>query len=138
MLGGAGDGQGLERRGIERPLTNERKNPMNRLIHASISGLLVAAIWTLATGCKSEIVPSSGSRTPTSPEQVKIYEKQPKRYEMLGTVSVPVGGEVRWDDRGHAKAGFDKLKQRAAALGANGLLLKVPEDQSDFLVLAGD
>ena len=76
-------------------------------------------------GCasKPEIVPSSGPRTPTSASQVKIYEKQPKKYEMLGTVTVTREEGAKWDEKGDANAAFDTAKSKAAALGANGLLL---------------
>ena len=39
---------------------------------------------------------------------------------------------ARWDDQGNANAGFDTLKQKAALLGANGLLLDpdvIPHNQ---------
>lgn len=113
---------------------------MNRFNSLFVLLLALAATTALTIGCagKPEIVPSSGKRAPTSVSQVIIYEKQPKKYEVLGLVYVPVGGDVRWDDKGQAKAGFDKLKQGAAAVGANGLLLDIPETESEFVVVAGD
>ena len=47
-----------------------------------------------------------------------------KEFDSLGTVEVPVGGDVRWDRNGDATPGFEKLKAAAAARGANGILLK--------------
>jgi hypothetical protein len=44
---------------------------------------------------------------------------------------------VRWDERGDADAGFDRLKADAAARGANGLLLQAPAGAADARVLAG-
>ena len=82
------------------------------------------ALSLLTCGCKShEVVPSSGTRAPTRAEDVKIYAKHPDKYERLGVVSVAVTPEVRFDERGDANLGFDRLKQQAAAKGANGLLL---------------
>src|SRR5215213_1173890 len=85
--------------------------------------VLFAAL--LLAGCSSqpEIVPTSGPRPPTSAEQVQIYQKEPKRYERLGALSVSRDEGASWDERGDATAGFDILKRKAAALGANGLLL---------------
>lgn len=103
-----------------------------------ILSCMVVALFSSGCASKSEVITPTAQRAPTSPDAVQIYEKQPKKYELLGVVKVPVGGEVRWDQRGHAQAGFAQLKQQAAALGANGLLLQVPEDQSEFTVLAGD
>jgi hypothetical protein len=94
--------------------------------------------WTLAsTGCAPEVVPSSGPRSPTSAEQVKIYQKQPRKYEKLGTVTVLAGSRVLWDDKGEAVVGFDELKAKAAALGANGLLLTADPSAFDAYINAG-
>jgi hypothetical protein len=83
-----------------------------------------ALLLLLVCGCAShEVVPTSGPRTATRAEDVKIYQKHPKKYERLGTVSVAVTPEVQFDERGDANVGFDRLKAKAAALGANGLLL---------------
>src|SRR5687767_12486072 len=94
------------------------------------------ALAVIVTGCASEVVPSSGPRPPTDPSSVTIYQKEPQRYEILGPVAVPVGGDVRWDNRGDAAAGFDRLKSQAAAIGANGILL-VGDDPQMTKVLAG-
>jgi len=67
-----------------------------------------------------------------------IYQKEPPKYEMLGMVSVPIGGNIRMDDRGDATAGFMELKKRAAALGANGLLFDERKVPSQEMVTAGD
>ena len=94
--------------------------------------LSMAAV--ILTGCASEVVQPTGPRNPTTPDQVKIYQKAPKRYELIGSVEVPVGGDVRWDSRGEANAGFDKLKAAAAARGANGLLLEGDDPQMTRVV----
>jgi hypothetical protein len=88
-------------------------------------------------GCSgSKVLPSSGPRAAGSPDAVKLYQTPPHRYERLGQVSVPVGGDVHWDASANADAGFDRLKEGAAQLGANGLLLQM--DGPDYgRVLAG-
>jgi hypothetical protein len=86
-------------------------------------GSFLAAMMLIAIGCQSEVVPNSGNHPPTTPAQVKLYQDPPKKYEDLGTIEVPVGGDVRWDEKGDATAGFEKLKSQAASMGANGVLL---------------
>ena len=88
---------------------------------------VIILVLVAAAGCGPTVVPSEGARPPLDPSQVSIYQKEPQRYEILGTVEVPVGGEVRWDRNGEANAGFERLKAQAAARGANGLLLKADE-----------
>jgi len=92
------------------------------MIGRKLQAVLIA-MFVFTLGCESEIVPAT-AHDPIAPAQVKIYQKAPQKYEVLGTVEVPVGGEVRWDNRGDADAGFKKLQELAAAKGANGVLLK--------------
>ena len=103
-----------------------------------IAGLAAVLSFCLA-GCGGgpKVVPSTGPRPATSAQSVAIYEKPPHRYERLGEVSVPVGGDVKWDASANADAGFDRLKEKAALLGANGLLLHVDSSGRDGSVLAG-
>jgi hypothetical protein len=105
-------------------------------VKSLLTTILLALVAGSIIGCGSQVVPSSGPRPPTEPMNVTIYQKEPHRYEVLGRVEVPIGGEVRWDDRGEAVAGFDRLKSAAAAQGANGLLL-VGDDPLMTRVLAG-
>jgi hypothetical protein len=100
------------------------------------ASLIVCFLTAALTGCGSHVVPSSGARSPTNAAAVSIYDKEPGKYEDLGTVSVPVGGDVRWDARGDATPGYEKLKAAAAARGANGILLKSTSEDT-MLVLAG-
>jgi hypothetical protein len=96
------------------------------MIATSTRVLLLIATLGFAGGCASEVVPSpAGGRKPTQPSEVKVYQSQPHKYELLGTVEVPVGGDVRWDEHGDATPGFEKLRAEAASHGANGLLLSV-------------
>jgi hypothetical protein len=90
-------------------------------------------------GCSGgpKVVPSTGPRPATSAELVQLYEKPPHRYERLGEVSVPASADVKWDASANANVGFDRLKEKAAVLGANGLLLHVDSGARDGRVLAG-
>jgi hypothetical protein len=106
---------------------------------ASLSGQMrwMACLTLVAAlaGC-STVVPTT-SHPPTTPDKVKIYTDVPKKYEILGTLSVPISADVHWDDKGNADAGFEQLKSAAAAEGANGILLKAPPGTTDFLVTVG-
>jgi hypothetical protein len=103
------------------------------------SAALCLAILTSLCGCKSEpdVLKPTGPRPPTTAAQIKIYPKPPNRYELLGTVSVQAGGDVKWDERGNANVGFDRLLADAAKLGANGLLMAADPDPEARLVTAG-
>jgi hypothetical protein len=89
-------------------------------------------------GCASpEVVQSKGPHAPTSPEYIALYQKEPRKYERLGTITQVVTPEMKFDERGDSTPGFEKLKAQAAEKGANGLLLQLPDGTYDFLVLAG-
>jgi hypothetical protein len=103
-----------------------------------LAALLLSVALILGIGCASpQPMPASGSHPAVDPSQVVIYQKQPnKKYEILGTVLVQVGGDVRWDNRGDANAGFELLKSKAAANGANGIILQ-SDDPAAVIVVAG-
>ena len=108
---------------------------MNRSFAFSAAISLLVAFGVVG-GCASEVRQPSGARPPADPRDVTIYPKAPKKYEDLGMVEVPIGGDVRWDARGDATPGFEKLKAAAAAKGANGILLAGPSPDMPR-VLAG-
>ena len=115
---------------------------MNRISRCAsiVIGLSFAMTSLLPLGgcaSKPEIVPSSGPRSPTSASQVTLYEKQPKKYEVLGSVTVSRAEGARWDEKGDANAAFDAAKAKAAALGANGLLMAANSGEYTYLATAG-
>jgi hypothetical protein len=89
----------------------------------------------LLAGC-SEVLPTT-SHPAVAQEQVKIYTRKPAKYELLGTVEVPVTADMKWDERGDSSTGFVALKTKAGALGGNGLLLLIDEKHFDTKVGAG-
>jgi hypothetical protein len=103
----------------------------------SLSPLCVAAVLMLCCGCTHESPKASAPRPPTTPDQVKFYQKTPgSNYETLGAVTVPVGGAIRMDERGDASAAFVEMQKQAAAKGANGILLDEHKVPSDIVVTA--
>src|SRR4051794_24436059 len=109
---------------------------MNRFCLAGIGALVLIG---MLTGCSSSgpVVPSE-THAPGSPADVKIYSKAPKKYEVLQTLTLVASPEYKMDERGDATRGFAKLREKAAALGANGLLLDIDPNLSDILVEAAE
>src|SRR4051812_8338862 len=68
-------------------------------------------------------------RAPLTPDRVTFYRTPPAKFDKVGTINVPVTPELHWDERGDATAGFRILKSKAAAMGANGVLLKIPDSE---------
>jgi hypothetical protein len=104
--------------------------------HPGLAAIIGCA--AVLAGCSGpEVLPPSGAHPVALPAQVKIYQKQPAKYELLGTINVPVTAAMKWDDRGDSTAGFEALQAKAAALGANGVLLKADQGLYDIEIGAG-
>ncbi len=96
--------------------------------------VLLASFVAGLAGCSPEIVPSSGPRMATQPADIKIYQKEPSKYERLGIVRLVITSKTHWEEKADATPAFEQLKAQAAALGANGLLLMDVADKSTVLV----
>ncbi len=77
--------------------------------------LVLGGFAAMLAACAPEVVPTSGHLAPTKPEQVKIYQKEPAKYEKLGIVTLPVTGTTRWRESADATPAFEKLRDQAAA-----------------------
>src|SRR5690349_16023140 len=95
-----------------------------------------AVLFAAMAGCGPTVVPPT-THAPTTPDQVNIYAAPPQEYQVLGMINVPISNDVRWDDKGDANLGFERLKAAAAAQGANGVLLVAPNDPLGAHVMAG-
>ena len=89
------------------------------------------------SGCAQPTVLPSQKHAPSSASAVKIYQKQPMKYEDLGMISLVITPDISWDEKGNTNKAFDMLKDKAAALGANGVLLDMPKDHYDLLASTG-
>lgn len=103
-----------------------------------------ATVWTvfallafMLTGCGHEALPPSGPHDPVVPTAVKIYQDYPRKYELLGTITLPITPEYAWNSRGRADAAVANLRGQAGAMGGNGLLLMIDPEKFDYLQIAG-
>ena len=101
-----------------------------------ISSRWVTLIALSLCGCGPTVLAPT-THEPSNPEHVKIYQKPPGKYEDLGTISLNITPDLRWDKNGDADAAFDAMKAKAAALGANGILLQVAPFPDELLTAAG-
>ena len=87
---------------------------MKRTLFAIIAAALL-------TGCATGSHVVTGTARPaSSPDQIAVYPSMPKNAEVIGTVTV-----VNQNGFSHffGSAELDKMKEEAAQMGANGLLL---------------
>ena len=94
-----------------------------------LPGSIVCAL--LLVGCStSSHVLTGTARPPISPDSVKIYHEPPQvKYESIATVSASSQGSFALGSQQNTDAAIARLKQEAAKLGANGIVLKDIQDQ---------
>lgn len=86
-------------------------------------GILVGLV-ALCTGCASTHVLVGETRPPISPGQVKLYLSPPSDYEEIALVEASSRSSWAITQQGKMNKAIERLKEEAASLGANGVLLR--------------
>jgi hypothetical protein len=97
---------------------------------------LFAAVAALV-GCVSSHVMIGQARPPISPDQVRIYWHPPAAYDEIALLDTSSRHSFSITAQGKTDAVIERLKEEAAKLGANGVLLQGIGDQSDGSVSTG-
>jgi len=87
---------------------------------AAVALLLATLLTACASGSGSAIVTGT-PRAPLAPELVKIYLEPPSKFELIGLVNA--SSDSGWTEQGSMDYAIRELKNQAARLGANGVLL---------------
>lgn len=87
---------------------------------------LVAAFLAVLvlSGCASSHVLVGQARAPISAEEVRLYVEPPPRYETVALLEASNRGAVNFTDQQRTNTVIARMKEEAAALGANGILLQ--------------
>ncbi|RUO40277.1 hypothetical protein [Idiomarina aquatica] len=101
--------------------------------------VLITLLALLLVGCAS---PTSTTlvgekRAAIAPEQVQIYTEKPENYEPIALLSVTSDGSWSFGEQAKMDAVIRLLKQEAAKVGANGVLLQATADQRDNSIYVG-
>jgi len=89
-----------------------------------------AVLAVLLPGCStSSHVMIGTSRPAISPESVRIYLQPPPRYEQVATLDATSQGSFAITGQQNMDKAMARLKEEAAKLGANGVLLQGVQDQ---------
>lgn len=81
--------------------------------------LLVVVLSGCATG---SMVVTGKTRPPISPEAVKVYTQAPSNHEVVAIVEA--SSEIGLTRQGAADRAIQYLKEKAASVGANGIVLQ--------------
>ena len=82
--------------------------------------ILAVALSGCATAAGTAIITGT-PRGPIDPVQVNLYIEAPDIYEAIGIVSA--SSDSGWTEQGSLDYAVEELKNQAAAIGANGVLL---------------
>jgi ABC-type Na+ efflux pump permease subunit len=96
---------------------------------------LSISILLLLTGCAtgSSIVVGE-ARKAIDPEQVKLYLEAPDSFKTIGIVSA--SSDAGWTEQDSVDYAVEELKNQAAKLGANGVLI-VATGENNSTVIGG-
>jgi hypothetical protein len=98
---------------------------MRKLI--GVVGIVVVA---MLTACVSSHVLVGRARPPISPDQVQVYLHPPANYEEIAILDTSSRASWAITAQGKTDKVIQRLKEEAAKLGANGILLQGIGDQA--------
>ena len=89
----------------------------------------MATVACLTCGCATTGTTIVGQpRPPISPEAVRVYQVPPRHFERIAFINSSAGTSWIFPDRPSMEVGISRLREQAAALGANGILLESAYD----------
>jgi hypothetical protein len=95
----------------------------------SVRTVLLAAVLIL-TGCVTSHVLVGTPREPIAPDQVKIYIHPPTEFDEIAILDSSSRVSLAITAQGKTDKVLARLKDEAAKLGANGILLQAIENQA--------
>ena len=96
-----------------------------------------AAALTLLGCSTSSHVMIGTARPPISPESVRVYLQPPPKYEQIATLDASSQGSFALTSQQNMDKAMARLKEEAAKLGANGVLLQGVQDQQSGSIGTG-
>ena len=109
-----------------------------RLIPRALRQSSAGAAALVLLGCStSSHVMIGSAHPPISPESVRIYLQPPEKYEQIATLDASSQGSFAITSQQNMDKAIARLKEEAAKLGANGVLLQGVQDQQSGSIGTG-
>jgi len=103
---------------------------MQRIISKNI---VVYLLLFFLSGCASGSAIVVGEvRDPIDPKQVKLYLEAPANFEVIGIVKA--SSDAGWTEQDSIDYAVQELKNQAAKLGANGVLIETTGEHTSTVV----
>lgn len=101
----------------------------------SICALFIAFVLV---GCAaSSHILTGTQRPPIDPAKVKLYSQPPAKFEEVAIIEASSRSSWAVTDQGKVDVVIERLKEQAAQLGANGVLLQMTGSESVGGVVTG-
>ena len=94
-----------------------------KFVHVCGFALSIFLLGACATSPSSHVVTGT-PRAPTDPSQVRIYSSPPPHYEEIAIIDATSRSSSSHGDQEKTDVVIERLKNEAASLGANGVLLQ--------------
>jgi len=107
---------------------------MSRVLRLGAAAVLAALLLGCAT---SSHVMIGTARPPISPESVRVYVQPPEKYEEIATLDTSSQGSFAITGQQNMDKAIARMKEEAAKLGANGILLQGVQDQQSGSIGTG-
>jgi hypothetical protein len=102
------------------------------------SAIIIALAIAVLSSCVSSHVIVGKVRPPISPDQVQLYLHPPMaKYEEVALLDSNSNRSFSFTEQGKTDAVIGRLKEEAAKLGANGIILNGVSDQAAGSVSTG-
>jgi len=98
--------------------------------------LVLAALLPAACSTSSHVLIGT-PRPPISPDSVRIYLQPPPKYEQIATINASSQGSLAITGQQNMDKAIARMKNEAAKLGANGVVLQGVADQQTGSIGAG-
>ena len=87
----------------------------------TLSALLILSAALFFSCVSGSALVTGTQRPPIEPSMVKVYPEPPAKYEIIGIVTAT--SEYGWSEQSDLNEALKELKNQAAKIGANGILI---------------
>src|SRR5207248_8428979 len=115
----------LRARRRKRSTKSDHIIPMKSLLRLSAAILTACSL----ASCGTNVTMLGPARPAISPAAVRIYQVPPRHFEQIAIINSSAGTTWIFPNRDSLDEAFADLRNEAAALGANGVLLQEVYDQ---------
>ncbi len=88
-----------------------------------MKAIYMACVAFIVGGCMTSHVMIGDARPAIAPDQVKIYAKAPLEYVEIALIQSSSKGSWAVSEQGKTNKTINRMKEQAAKLGANGILI---------------